>query len=102
VADIDAKRRKSLAYISDLTAGERENALRRVSENAAIVGPVRRTLSERVASYRFALERLVIVTPASQTSDVDHDLKQLRARIAYYRTHSAPIAGQEQSLASVR
>ena len=102
VADMDAKRRKSLAYVSGLTADERANALRRIRENAAIVTLVRHTLAERVASYRYALERLVIATPASQTADVDRDLNHLKARVAYYRTHCAPIGAREQSLASMR
>ncbi len=102
VADIDAKRRKSLAYVSELTPGEREDALRRVSENAAIVALVRRNLIARTAGYRYALERLVIATPAAQAAEVDREIHHLQARIAYYRTHSAPIGAREQSLASVR
>ena len=101
VTDIDAKRRKSLAYVSRLKPKERANALRRIHENAAIVALVRRTLTERVAGYRYALERLVIATPASQVAEVDRELKDLRARVAYYRTHSAPIGAQEQNLASM-
>jgi hypothetical protein len=102
VLDIDAKRRKSLAFVSRLTPDERENALRRMRENAAIVALVRRTLAQRVAGYRFALERLVIATPSAQAAGVERDLNQLRAQIAYYRTHRAPTWVREQSLASAR
>jgi long-chain acyl-CoA synthetase len=41
VLDIDGKRRKSLAYIGDLSEGERINALGRIKENASIVALVR-------------------------------------------------------------
>jgi hypothetical protein len=102
VLDIDAKRRKSLAFVSRLTPDERENALRRMRENAAIVALVHRTLAQRVAGYRFALKRLVIATPSMQAPAVERDLNQLQARIAYYRTHRAPTWVREQSLASAR
>lgn len=100
VRDIDAKRHKSLAYISGLTAQERANALARIHENAAIVALVRHSLAHRVSAYHYALERLVIATPSAQAADVEHDLDRLKARIAYYRTH-APTGGQEQSLGSM-
>jgi hypothetical protein len=102
VLDIDAKRRKSLAFVSRLAPEERENALRRIRENAAIVALVRGSLAERVAGYSFALERLVIQTPSMQAAGVERDLNRLQARIAYYRTHRAPTWVREQSLASAR
>lgn len=100
VRDMDSKRRKSLPYISGLTARERANALARIRENAAIMVLVRRSLGQRVAAYRYALERLVIATPSSQAAQVEYDLNQLKAQIAYYRTHT-PVAGEEQSLGTL-
>ncbi len=102
VLDIDGKRRRSLAFIAQVSPYERENALRRTQENAAIVALVRGTLAERVAGYRFALERLVISTPATPAADVERDINHLQALIAYYRTHRLPGVVREQSLASVR
>jgi hypothetical protein len=102
VLDIDAKRRKSLAIVSRLAPAERDNALRRNRENAAIVALVRGRLAERVAGYRFALERLVIQTPSMQAAGVERDLHHLQERIAYYATHRAPTWVREQSLASAR
>jgi len=102
VLDIDAKRRKSLVFVSRLAPEERENALRRIRENAAIVALVRNRLAERVAGYRFALERLVIQTPSARAADVERDLNRLQERIAYYGTHRAPTWVREQSLASAR
>ena len=58
VLDIDNKRRQSMFYIRDLAPSERDNALRRIEENASIVEAVRTRLGQRVSSYRFALERL--------------------------------------------
>lgn len=101
VLDIDAKRKKSLAYVSSLSEGERNDALRRVRENSSLVSLVRTRLTQRVSAYRFALERLVIMTPSSQAVEVEQSLNQLRALIARYRTPQMPWV-REQSLASAR
>ena len=100
VRDIDQKRQKSLAYISELSASERGDAFRRIKENASIVSLVRTKLSQRVAGYRFALERLVVATPSPQAVEVERALNELQSQIARYRTRSAPSWVREQSLAS--
>lgn len=102
VLDIDQKRRKSLAYISDVSAMERTNALRRIRENSLLVSLVRAKLADRVTGYRFALERLVIMTPSQQAVDAERSLNELKSQVAYYRTRSAPTWGREQSLAAAR
>jgi hypothetical protein len=99
VLEIDRKRRQSLAFISNLSAHERNEALRRNNVNAAIVSLVRTRLHQRVASYHFALERLVLMTPSSQAAQVDLSLNQLQAQIARYR-HPVPSWGRERSLVS--
>jgi hypothetical protein len=101
VLDIDQKRRKSLSYIADLSPGERENALRRVNENTLLVSLVRAKLDERVTGYRFALERLVVMTPSPQAIEVERSLSQLQSQIARYRNRQAPLRRQ-QSLAAIR
>ena len=100
VIDIDQKRRKSMAYVSGLSARERNEALRRIYTNASLVSLVRTKLEQRVASYRFALGRLVIMTPTQQAADVERELNRLQAQIAYYRTHAAPTWAREQSLSA--
>ncbi|HZT25781.1 MAG TPA: hypothetical protein VFA57_08785 [Pseudolabrys sp.] len=102
VLDIDQKRRKSLDYVSALSADERDQALRRIHSNAAIVDLVRRSLAHRLESYRFALERLVIVTPSQQAVDAERTLNHLQSEIAYYETHKAPTWVREQSLSDAR
>ena len=101
VLDIDLKRRKSLAFVSELSPTERRNAERRMRENASIVSLVRTNLAQRVSSYRFALERLVIKTPSSQAADVEHTLGQLQAQIARYG-RPVPTWVREQNLVTVR
>jgi hypothetical protein len=102
VIDIDEKRRASLSFVSDSSPQERDNALRRMRENSSLVALVRTKLDQRVASYRYALERLVVMTPSAQAVDVERSVNQLQAQIAYYRTHSAPTWAREQSLAAAR
>ena len=101
VIDIDQKRRKSLSYVSTRVVGERKNALRRIEENAAVVGMVHVRLSLRASSYRFALERLVIATPSPQAVEAERLLHQLQAQIAQYRRFLPPTWMREPSLAQV-
>jgi len=102
VLDIDQKRRKSLAYISDMSPMERANALRRIRENGLLVSLVRAKLAQRVTGYRFALERLVIMTSSPQAVEVERSLNQLKDQLARYHNRSAPTWVREQSLAAAR
>jgi len=99
VIDIDQKRQKSLAYIPSLSKAEQYNAIRRTRENAHVVNIVRQSLFNRVASYQFALERLVIVVPSVQAVEAERLLKQLQSQIARYDT-LPPTWRREPSLAS--
>lgn len=101
VLDIDQKRRKSLDLIS-VRGYERDEALRRIFTNQQVVTLVQRSLDRRVASYHFALEQLVIVTPSQQAVEAERLLTKLEAEIAYYRTHPAPTWAQEPSLSFQR
>ena len=85
VLDIDAKRRQALGHIREMSPFERENAGKRMAENAAIVAMVRGSLERRVGSYQFALERLVIVTPSPQAVEAERLLGQLKGKMAFYR-----------------
>jgi hypothetical protein len=84
VADADRKRGKGLAYLSNLTAEERSNAVRRIEENAAIVRWVQESLRERVASYGIALERLVIAAPSPNAVEAERSLALLQQGIGAY------------------
>ncbi|MBV9559457.1 MAG: hypothetical protein JOY90_03195, partial [Bradyrhizobium sp.] len=59
VLELDRKRNASMAYVSELSAREKADAVARMQENALIVQWVQACLERRVASYRWALERLV-------------------------------------------
>lgn len=89
VLDLDNKRLRSMALVASLSRTERAQAKERVRENARVVSMVRTSLTRRSASYRFALERLAVMSPMPQAADVDRALAQLNAGIAQYR-HGAP------------
>jgi hypothetical protein len=98
VVDMDRKRRRAFAYVSVSSPGEQVEAGRRMNENAAIIGQVRVSLDQRVASYRFALERLIIMTPSPQAAQAELMINQLKGTIDRYR-HGAPLFRAESSLA---
>jgi hypothetical protein len=93
VADMDQKRSASLKYISDISPRERADALARMKENALIVQWVEQCLQQRIASYRWALERLVIQGPDGMAAEVDRLITELSARAASSLSVT-PVAGQ--------
>jgi hypothetical protein len=74
VADLDLKRERSLLYVGELSDGETGNALGRIRENRMIAAWVQRALHWRLASYRYALERLVISVPSGQAVEAERAL----------------------------
>src|SRR3954468_15061423 len=60
VIDLDKKRNASMARVSSLSPKEKEDAVERMQENSLIVQWVQQCLEQRVSSYRWGLERLVI------------------------------------------
>jgi hypothetical protein len=84
VADVDRKRDSVLALASTSSTAERSNARRRNQENVAIVMRVCRALGERMVSYNYALERLVIQAPSPMAADSERALTLLHTRIGQY------------------
>lgn len=91
VRDMDDKRQKSFAYIPHLRKHERVEAIRRIRENELIVSWVCSSLEQRAAAYRFALERLVIMTPTPLAVDTELAIKEMKARLAQYAPAPAGI-----------
>jgi hypothetical protein len=81
VMDMDDKRAKSLAYVGGVTPREQNNANARNAENALIIAWVQCSLSQRLASYRYTLERLVISTPTPVAVDVERSLMLMQTNI---------------------
>jgi hypothetical protein len=87
VTDADRKREQALGYVAHstgLSEAEVNNALGRNNENTAIIEWVCRSLKQRAGSYRYALERLVIIVPSPNAAEGDRSLALLESRIATY------------------
>jgi hypothetical protein len=82
IADLDVKRERSLAYVSNPTQPELLNARRRVRENMMLIAEVHRVMSERAAMYRQALERLVIALPSPLAVEAERQRRELERRLA--------------------
>ena len=90
VLDIDVRREQSLAFVSRLQPAERINAKSRVAENKLVVAWVQCSIAQRAASYRFALERLVIETPTPMAVEVERSLKLMEQSAAQARVIDGP------------
>ena len=94
VLELDVKRRKSLNVVSQLSPRERDDAIARMEENALIVQWVQQCLHRRVASYRYALERLVIQAPDNIAADADRLIGELAGRTDNPPVIIAPVIGR--------
>lgn len=90
VLDLDAKREKSLAFVSVLSPEELLDARRRMIENKLIVGWVHRSLLDRAKAYHFTLERLVISTPSGMAVEAERQWTSLKTRIAQVQLVPVP------------
>jgi len=94
VLNLDRKRHASLKYISELSAAERDDALARMEENALIVQRVQQCLQQRISSYRWALERLVIHAPDGMAADADRLIARLASQASSVAISSSPVHGR--------
>jgi hypothetical protein len=90
VIDVDQRRQKSIQYVADLDPSERASALARVGENSLTIAWVHHSLTERCASYRYALEHLTVAEPAPVAADAEHVLTELQQRIEANPVSLAP------------
>lgn len=90
VLDMDRRRRKALAAVTLLSAGEEYNALARNGENTLVVSWVQWSLVARAISYRYALERLAIAAPMTAANEVERSLTALQNLIAEERVLPGP------------
>lgn len=82
VIELDRKRSAAIGLVSELSPRERADAVARMEENALVVQWVEQCLQRRIASYRWALERLVVQAPDNIAADADRLIGQLEARAA--------------------
>src|SRR5262249_62241765 len=67
--------------VGGMTPAEAGNANARIAENQLVVGWVQQSLVQRSEAYCFALQRLVIATPAPMAVEVERSLTLLNTRI---------------------
>ncbi len=91
VLELDRKRNAALAHISELSPRERADAVARMQENSLIVQWVQQCLERRVASYRWALERLVLQAPDNIAADADRLIGELAAQTANPPVAARPL-----------
>jgi hypothetical protein len=98
VIDLDRKRDASLKLISELSPAERADAVARMEENTLIVQWVQQCLEQRISSYRWALERLVIHAPDNIAFDADRLIGELAAQTANPPVAAQPVIGHAVSV----
>jgi hypothetical protein len=97
VLDLDAKRNAALAHISELSPRERADAVARMEENTLVVQWVQQCLEQRISSYRWALERLVLQAPDNMAADADRLIGELAAQTANPPVAAQPVIGRALS-----
>jgi hypothetical protein len=101
VADLDLKRERSLAYVGALADWEVGNTFGRIRENRLVTAWVHRALHWRLASYRYALERLVMAVPSVLAVEAERALTRFAAIVTQVDPALARCAGAEfQALAA--
>jgi hypothetical protein len=98
VLDLDKKRDASLKFVSGLSPREAADAVARMQENALIVQWVQQCLEQRISSYRWALERLVIQAPDNIAADADRLIGELAALTANPPVAAQPVIGRALSV----
>ncbi len=81
-----------------LTPRERADAVARMEENTLIVQWVQQCLEQRISSYRWALERLVIQAPDNMAADADRLIGELAAQTANPPVAVSPVIGRAVSV----
>lgn len=94
VADIDRKRQIGASALRSLPPQERAETERRVRENMMLMAEVHRTLGERAATYRLALERLVVAAPSSLAIDAERTRLDLERRLTAIAVTGSPSTGR--------
>jgi hypothetical protein len=96
VVDMDARRAQSLTHVQAFTDYEIHNALARNEENRTLIAGAELTLNDRVWSYRYAVNRLVIAVPSRLAVQaeraVEHYAVQVAAIAPYLAKCFAPVA----------
>src|SRR4029077_10587812 len=92
--ELDRQRNASLKLVSELSPAEQADAGPRMEENILIVQWVQQGAEQRIASHRWALERLVIQAPDNIAADADRLIGGLAAHTAHPPVMPQPVIGR--------
>jgi hypothetical protein len=82
VVDMDVRRARSLAYVQGFTDYEIGNALARNNENRALIEGAELVLADRVWSYRYAVNRLVVAVPSRLAVQAERAVERYATQVA--------------------
>jgi hypothetical protein len=82
VVDMDGRRARSLAYVQGFTEYEINNALARNNENRALIEGIEAVLADRVWSYRYAVNRLVVAVPSPLAVQAERAVERYAAQVS--------------------
>ena len=89
VLEADAVRARSFQLVSRLASEKFELARVRIAENRGLIDRAYDRFRERIASYRYALECLLVLTPSPNAVEAERALAVLEERL---RRLTAPVA----------
>jgi hypothetical protein len=82
VVDMDARRAQSLTHVQAFTEYEINSALARNVENGTLIEGAELTLNDRVWSYRYAVNRLVIAVPSRLAVQAERAVERYAVQVA--------------------
>ncbi len=90
VAAADRARGRALGLAPEVQPAEQSNALARIEENGLFIAWVRESFDERLVSYRYALDRLILATPDRASIEVAGAIDAFEDVLASLRPLGAP------------
>jgi hypothetical protein len=85
VVQADHVRARSLEHVAHLTEEQREQAIKRICENALIIARVQWAYHDRAAQYRYSLEHLLVEGPEREAIPAERTLMAFEADIGRFR-----------------
>jgi len=82
VVELDRRRLLAMDHLPDVGPTARLNAKARVGENNLTIAWVQKSLAQRCAGYRFALDHMVVAEPENLAAQADVALAQLQQQLA--------------------
>lgn len=82
VLDMDSRRARSLAHVQGFTDYEIGNALARNNENRILLEGAELVLADRVWSYRYAVNRLVVAVPSRLAVQAERAVERYALQVA--------------------